>query len=260
MINRIRLSSRDQQVLRTLQVSPHTTWQLARLYFPNRKKASERLNRLYQNRYLRRLERPVLPINGRPEYIYFCSKRQLSPSYSSVEHTLAIAEFHTRFITWLYHQPLLTGHFLFQSEFLPLNDGSLIPDACFIVANMERQLLFFLEIDRGTETLVGRFYSLQDKLHRYCDYFDSGLYAEDLSRFGQFKGFRVAILTESLSRMQNLRELAFSCEADFTIFNCLSHDRSNDLSSGWIAWNASPINLFGQKELSKEIVEDSVDS
>ena len=100
---------------------------------------------------------------------------------------------------------------IFVADWLDRADGGgdsqhLIPDGAFMIRHETRNtaLLFFLEIDMGTETLAsqkGERTDVRHKLDAYQDYFRSG----KSSRYGEawqcrFRGFRVLFVTHPAGR------------------------------------------------------------
>ena len=73
---------------------------------------------------------------------------------------------------------------------------SVIPDGYFVLATPLGKAHFFVEIDRGTETLA-RF---KQKIHAYKEYFDSGAYER---RYGT-KSMRVLTVATGEGRLTNL--------------------------------------------------------
>ena len=84
------------------------------------------------------------------------------------------------------------------------------PDAVFALARDGGAALFFLEIDRGIETLADVEHGFPKTIRFYLNYMVSGgyqRYVADLGVSGAFKGFRVLVLTASSRRLQNIRAL-----------------------------------------------------
>ncbi len=89
-----------------------------------------------------------------------------------------------------------------------------IPDGIFSITNMEpekKALLFFLEVDMGTETLASMDRNPKDirqKILRYQDLFRSGSYKEYERVFDSaFNGFRLLFLVNHVDRMNSLCRL-----------------------------------------------------
>ena len=88
-----------------------------------------------------------------------------------------------------------------------------IPDAVFCIRNKEKQrgLLFFLEVDMGTEPLISpgrRTRDIRHKVSNYQTYFAAGKYKRYEHRFGvALRGFRVLALTSAVGRRQAVERL-----------------------------------------------------
>jgi len=104
----------------------------------------------------------------------------------------------------------------------PVLGSTVIPDGIFIITDLERMksLLFFLEVDMGTETLVSiniKTKDIQKKMLSYVKIFKDRAYKkyEDLFKV-LLNGFRVLFIAESNSRAKQLSRVAGSIEnADF---------------------------------------------
>jgi hypothetical protein len=112
-----------------------------------------------------------------------------------------------------------------------------IPDGIFTVSDSvsNKTLLFFLEVDMGTETLASPARSLKDvrqKIVNYQDLFRSGRYKR-YERFfnASLNGFRLLFVTHSPSRLKTLCQLTASMlPSDFIWLS----DRDRLLSSGLV--------------------------
>lgn len=88
-----------------------------------------------------------------------------------------------------------------------------IPDAVFMIRNsaLKKSLLFFLEVDMGTETSASpkRIQNdIRQKIINYQSYFRSGQYKRYDKIFGtRFNGFRLLFLTNSFPRLKTLCRL-----------------------------------------------------
>jgi len=88
-----------------------------------------------------------------------------------------------------------------------------VPDGVFLIMDKGRQkaLLFFLEVDMGTETLVSADHDHNDirqKILNYQAYFKSGLYKRYEQSWGiELNGFRLLFLAHSASRLTKLGKL-----------------------------------------------------
>jgi hypothetical protein len=88
-----------------------------------------------------------------------------------------------------------------------------IPDAVFTIQNsvLKKSLLFFLEVDMGTETIASSrrdHNDVRQKIVNYQTYFRTGRYKRFEKILGsRFKGFRLLFLTNSFSRLKALCRL-----------------------------------------------------
>ncbi len=71
----IRLWKRDYMILQQCYWNPHSSSQIAMEHFTSKKKASERLKRLFDAKLLDRFPGLCLFARGKAEYIYVTSKR-----------------------------------------------------------------------------------------------------------------------------------------------------------------------------------------
>jgi biotin operon repressor len=117
----------------------------------------------------------------------------------------------------------------FKQDDLPIN---FTPDGVFSIINKEKNksLLFFLEVDMGTESLnssSSNSNNIATKIKNYRAYFKSQKYKRYEKRWDtKFKGFRLLFLTNSVKRKTN-------------ISNFVSADNSSDF-----IWIANQYDLF----------------
>ncbi len=93
---------------------------------------------------------------------------------------------------------------------------NMIPDGVFAITDKKtgKTLLFFLEVDMGTETLASLTQSpgdIRQKINNYQSLFRHGTYNRysDIVNY-KLNGFRLLFLTNSLSRMKSICQLAQS--------------------------------------------------
>ena len=93
----------------------------------------------------------------------------------------------------------------------PKKNAEFIPDGIFSITNMEpekKALLFFLEVDMGTETIVSQDWNSKDirqKILNYQTLFQNGNYKRYESVFNStFNGFRLLFLVNSPARLTSL--------------------------------------------------------
>ena len=89
-------------------------------------------------------------------------------------------------------------------------DVSHTPDSVFALSRNGKPALFFLEIDRGTETISSEERGVLKCFRFYINYLVSRSYRkyEKNFRCGELKGFRVLFVTTTQERVRNIREAA----------------------------------------------------
>ena len=91
------------------------------------------------------------------------------------------------------------------------NEHIMIPDGVFTILYQEKALLFFLEVDMGTETLAGTRHDAGDvrqKIINYQSLFRTSHYKRYEKIFdAELNGFRLLFLTNSLPRSKKICEL-----------------------------------------------------
>ncbi|MFH1803069.1 MAG: hypothetical protein ABH864_06520 [archaeon] len=211
----LRLWKRDYEVLKLLDSGLFGSGQLSRLFFSSRKKCSERMKKLFRAGLVGRFQRPLLDVRGKPEFVY-CKKGKSVRGLFKVEHCLAVSEFFVLWKTWLKAVGSLVGEFFFEGVLPGLLDGSLVPDSVCVLRCGGKELLFFVEVDCGTESLLGGCYGFADKFGLYADLFDSGSYSEVFSG-KTFRGFRVLVVFKSEARLKNFLKLVKEQGHDFVL-------------------------------------------
>lgn len=82
------------------------------------------------------------------------------------------------------------------------------PDGVFALEKAGKAALFFLELDRGTETVSDPRRGILKHIHFYLRYLASDgyqRYREDFEVAEPFRGFRVLVVTNSPTRLENIR-------------------------------------------------------
>jgi DNA-binding MarR family transcriptional regulator len=91
------------------------------------------------------------------------------------------------------------------------NPLTMIPDGVFTISHKEKTILFFLEVDMGTETLASAHHEpgdVRQKIINYQSLFRSNHYKRyEKILDAELNGFRLIFLTNSLSRSKKLCEL-----------------------------------------------------
>ena len=114
---------------------------------------------------------------------------------------------------------------------------SLTPDFMAVLNTSGKPpMLFFGEMDRGTESITTRKaikYSFKHKVEAYISYFDRAGFQEFNNDFeADFQGFRVLIITTSEKRLQNILDciLEFN-DVEFMWLTTLEQTKENILTS-----------------------------
>jgi len=239
------ISKRDVQILITLaDYEILTVSQLATLFFPSRQMTRKKIREL-RSRDLVELRSPGIgSTQGRPESLVALTSDGFRvvrrskddgdnpvPSRPVTVHSHDTA--HHIVINWLRihvdhmgHQLQgLSAHFAppsLQSDVYrfavdpPKPLAGIIPDGIFSITHAEsnKSLLFFLEVDMGTETLSSRSTRTKDirrKILSYQEIFRSLRYKQLEDHFElSFRGFRTLFVANHESRLQQLSRLVKS--------------------------------------------------
>jgi len=106
--------------------------------------------------------------------------------------------------------PLLQERF--TTDYTSEDTLTMIPDGVFTISHKEQTLLFFLEVDMGTETLASPKHEpgdVRQKIINYQSIFRSDHYKRYEKIFNAtIKGFRLLFLSNTFSRMKKLCDLA----------------------------------------------------
>lgn len=179
--------------------------QLQRLFFSSKTPAQRRLELLYDAGYLER--DLLLRAAGRNPTVYYLGragaellrrelgieakwyKSSIRLRTDTLEHTLAVVEFWIQLVKACEHHGFEIEA-ITEREFRGKDDADavavkghsqrVIPDLCFCITHNGQKSLFFVEIDRGTMSVLPRF---RDKLIAYLKY---RLSDDFLKRFGHF--------------------------------------------------------------------------
>lgn len=241
-------SNTDLQFLRTLnEYRLLSSSQLSLLCFPSRQMTRRKLKDLLTKGLVRVISWVSEGSTGRPENVYGLSEQGraaigqkgaavevrstfsgLSEDTGNVGHQLLLNWVRLHLKGLVTARPELTVNFLSPAESIeyriafPDNAGraSLIPDGiCSITDSQQgKSLLFFLEIDMGTESLSGSSPgTVRAKISNYEQIFRSKSYKKFEQLLNRsFRGFRVLFVANTHNRLTQLSRLAKSDKsADF---------------------------------------------
>ena len=230
----MRLTERDAQVVKAVndyRIIRQT--QIQRLFFSSKNTAQYRLWLLWQHRFLKRQFLPVLGGVQTSPILYLLDirgaellerdfgytketlrySRTKRPSYRFLEHTLGLSEIRLSvelscrdasfaLEEWRDEKAVKSGYDTIR---LGRKYGAVLPDAYFVISVPAGKLHFFLEYDRGPESLT----FFKKKISIYWTYFQSGMCK---SRYGTNR-IRVLTVTEGgptrsgRQRLTNLQKL-----------------------------------------------------
>lgn len=244
--------------------------QVEKLFFSTTSACNQRLQKLYQHKFLDRIYQPV--DFGSSQAVYALDsvgaevvaaklgvgKRQINWTrrHNKIEflflgHTLAVSEVRVGLEMALRmrdEDEALKLLFWKREAFLPrekVQDPdnpekrlSVIPDAFFGLETDRGKLFFFVEVDMGTETLE-RF---RTKIVAYREYWKSGQFLERYT----YRNFRVLTVTNGVQRLNNLIGTADKAGAKnmflFTVHQLASSDV---LGASWYRPNSlDPISIL----------------
>ena len=253
----MKLWKRDFLILQGLANNCFSLSQIAERHFPSKMKASRRMKKLFDAGYVSRFPKPTLEIEGRAEYIYKITKKGLRAlamqgidvnlslyteqkrlNAYSIQHILFLNDIGYFFEKTMAEKQDIECKFIYGKRFYPdgLKEHGIEPDAYLLIINRQskKQLLHFIEIDFGSEMLEsGKFgYSFEQKILKYCSYFDSNLCLNDFRDFDfNGKGFRVLVVVKGREHLTRLLQMALEHNAGFFWF-CNVDDISEDTILG----------------------------
>jgi hypothetical protein len=242
--------------------------QIERLFFGATSACNQRLQKLYQHKFLDRIYQPVEFGSSQAVYAldsvgaevvaakYGVLKSQINWKRRNnvvenlyLNHTIGVAELHISLLCALRdHYEDVTLLFWKREGFLPRekvrdpdnpeNKISLIPDAFFGLQTDQGKLFFFVETDMATTTLE-RF---SRKIVAYREYWKSGQYSERYT----YRNFRVLAVTTGPQRMNNLIEVAGNIGArNMFLFSVQRLASLDPLGSSWYRPNSlDPISIL----------------
>lgn len=255
----MRLTNRDIQIFHSLLTHRYMTTALITMrFFSNRKRASRRLKKLVDDGWLGRFRVAVEGTSFGGELAFFLSaksaakvaidldvplsslKWRVTPPTSSryIDHFTALNRF--RIVTetsaeandlnykFLPEYSLLRSeHGRFSPEIKSAVKGkapSFVPDGVMCLSKRQgkgKRLLFFVEVDRGTEAPS----VVLSKVRAYCRYYDSRGYEKYDSVFhAQFQGFRLLLVCNDSERQERLFSVIKDARIPDIGFVWISHD------------------------------------
>ncbi len=267
--------------------------QLTILHFPSRQMARIKARHFYDSGLAEIIHQDFAGGRGKPEGIIFPTEKTIKilndsnsvggnenftlPAINrrNLNHQLLINWARIHLTSMEKQIPQLSAKFLspfieIDSYRIDLADSKLgnllIPDGIFSIsyAPQQKSLLFFLEIDMGTETLSSQSLSKNDFKRKILEYhyvFKNQLYKHLEGIFGlQFNGFRTLVVADSKSRLNQLNRLVKSMKS--TGFIWLT-DRDSILASGIsdVIWfkggdiEAGQFSIIGSTLTFKNIIE-----
>lgn len=231
---RMRLTSRDVDIVEAVHhYRVLRQEQIQTLFFGTKSACQRALARLYDHGFL---ERKFLPVmygrsptlyvldkkgvellrseRGYEDLVWYSSNKDLKTDF--IEHTTALNDFRLSIVVAARKQGLELVLWRSETQMKADYDRvrlatsrrpvSVIPDGYFILITPLGRAHFFVEIDRGTETLA-RF---KQKIRAYKEYFDSGAYER---RYGT-KSMRVLTVATGQGRVTNLWRAAAEVTAE----------------------------------------------
>ena len=218
----VKVTERDTDLIKTIYKYRYLSLeQIIRLFFPSKQMAEKRLRQLITEKYLKKHDATpvVFLLNHRGHEVAKSELHGTLPYHTVIiehvkqmflEHTISINDFRisltlackekgielVSFIPCYWKNRLLRG----ESMYL-VHEA----DALIVLKKDDIHYLYFLEVDKGTETLSGvlkmvRFYVNHHNLETYKPY-------ETIFQC-EFKGFKALVVTNSSTRLENMREKA----------------------------------------------------
>ena len=246
----LKLWRRDMEILGAISMCPHSVSQLAREFFSSKKKCSERMTKLFQAKLVQRIPMPNDTMKGKPEFVYYEKKKGVKMTYAGVLHSLGVVDFKLWINSAIENTDSVKGCFHHgQKHCDSLMGGLFIPDGWINLVKGDKKLLYFVEVDCGTESLTSKSgYAFGDKLDLYAEYFDSEEYNKDYEYLGiKFKGFRLLTIFRSQKRMKHFVKLAKVKEADFVLCTTFEHLKEKKLfDKCWTNFDEELVNIVGK--------------
>jgi len=231
------LNEKEQEYLKALFEYKYLTSSLFKKLFNEKsiRTVRYRLHELWTKNFVRRIRLPHLVGEGSPELIYILNRKGfnivkndckfvdfektdkcISPQSKGIfqlKHLLSVNSFIVSLeistrqfdveiieLKAYYNRPItLEAH---DVHFL---SRTLIPDAMFVLFRNGKRALFFLEADRGTEPLRSFLNKKRSNISQKIEIYTKILETESFLKLGEFKGFRVLIVTPDIKRLNNIK-------------------------------------------------------
>jgi hypothetical protein len=232
------ITARDVAILLDLYNYHYLSYsQLVRLHFPSRQTAYQRLRILKREGLVKTLNAPAITervfyldaegakvvaaeLDTEVEELSWYRYSKTPKDYYYLRHFLAINDFRILItqataatpITLLGFIPEYIGEKTKQGHVKKylrdsVKDYSHTPDGVFALEKDGNAAIFFLEIDRGLETVSDPEKGFMKCAIFYLNYFAARRYERYETDFGKtFKSFRALVITPSEKRLQHMRE------------------------------------------------------
>lgn len=224
-----KIQDRDIEVLlRIYRWKGLTGGQIERLHFPSEQTAKVRIEKLIRYGLIKKYDyipsKPIYALDSRGEALvkeYFESQGKwakvgnIVPDRRTIQHHIETNDFRANLITAAEDTDLKCSLFLpyywgangslKKITNLETVESTHDADGIFVLSRRGEHQLFFLEIDRGTQSIHGKFLEM---VRFYQDY----LIAEDFKTIStkfnlpDFKIFRLLIVTSSNERLNNIKK------------------------------------------------------
>lgn len=191
----MKLTERDRGVIKSIKECRYLTInQIAKLYFPSKQTAQRRLNKMLAYNKIKQIK-----ING--SMIYFINK---PPHRLFLDHLLAINSFRIDLTLACRNSEIRLVKFIPESK-QAVGGLRHRADALFLLEKEGKRALFFLELDRGTESINGKIFKM---FNFYLLYMIYGGFRQkyEVSRLW------VTVVTTSSIRLANMRKLTMKLE------------------------------------------------
>jgi DNA-binding Lrp family transcriptional regulator len=232
------ITKRDVAILFTLYNYRYLSFsQLATLHFPSRATAYQRLRKLKREGLVKTFNAPAIPerifyldkagaklvagtLDTEVEELAWYRYSKTPKDYYYLRHFLAINDFRILITQAVAQTPITLLGFIpeyigektkegYVKKYLrdSVKDYSHTPDAVFCLEKDGNAALFFLEIDRGLETVSDPEKGFLKCAVFYLNYFIARKYERYETDFGKpIKSFRALVITPSDKRLQHMRQ------------------------------------------------------